>query len=47
MFHDPVASALQFVRDKQVNALAVTTRERMADLPGVPTMWASSAGQTS
>ncbi len=34
-----LSSALQFVRDKQVKALAVTTRERMADLPGVPTMY--------
>ena len=32
-------SALQFVKEKQVKALAVTTRERLADLPGVPTMY--------
>ncbi len=34
-----LSSAFQFVKDKQVKALAVTTRERMADLPGVPTMY--------
>jgi tripartite-type tricarboxylate transporter receptor subunit TctC len=34
-----MSSALQFVKDNQVKALAVTTRERIADLPGVPTMY--------
>src|SRR4030088_1174552 len=34
-----MSAALQFVKDNQVKALAVTTRERMADLPGVPTMY--------
>jgi tripartite-type tricarboxylate transporter receptor subunit TctC len=34
-----MSSALQFVKDNKVKALAVTTRERMADLPGVPTMY--------
>jgi tripartite-type tricarboxylate transporter receptor subunit TctC len=34
-----MSSALQFVKEKQVKALAVTTRERLADLPDVPTMY--------
>jgi tripartite-type tricarboxylate transporter receptor subunit TctC len=34
-----ISSAMELVRDKKVKALAVTTRERMADLPGVPTMY--------
>src|SRR5882757_2993879 len=34
-----LSSALQFVKDKQVKALAVTTRERVPDLPGIPTMY--------
>ena len=34
-----MSSALQFVKDNQVKALAVTTRERIADLPDVPTMY--------
>src|SRR5450432_2270307 len=33
------SSAMQFVKEKQVKALAVTTRERMADLPDIPTMY--------
>jgi tripartite-type tricarboxylate transporter receptor subunit TctC len=33
-----MSSAFQFVKDNQVKALAVTTAERIADLPGVPTM---------
>src|SRR5882762_3622151 len=33
-----MSSALQFVKDNQVKALAVTTRERMAELPDIPTM---------
>src|SRR5712672_613909 len=34
-----ISSAMQFVKDKKVNALAVTTRERMPDLPDAPTMY--------
>jgi tripartite-type tricarboxylate transporter receptor subunit TctC len=34
-----ISSAMQFVKEKQVKALAVTTRERMADLPDIPTMY--------
>src|SRR3979411_1080127 len=34
-----MSSELQFEKDNKVKALAVTTRERMADLPGVPTMY--------
>ncbi len=34
-----ISSAMQFVKDKKVKALAVTTRERMADLPDLPTMY--------
>jgi tripartite-type tricarboxylate transporter receptor subunit TctC len=34
-----ISSAMQFVKGKQVKALAVTTRERMADLPDIPTMY--------
>jgi tripartite-type tricarboxylate transporter receptor subunit TctC len=33
-----IASAMAFVKDNKVKALAVTTRQRMAELPGVPTM---------
>jgi tripartite-type tricarboxylate transporter receptor subunit TctC len=33
-----IASAMEYVRGKQVKALAVTARERMSDLPDVPTM---------
>ena len=33
-----IASAMQFVKDNKVRALAVTTRERMSELPDVPTM---------
>jgi tripartite-type tricarboxylate transporter receptor subunit TctC len=34
-----ISSAMQFVKDNKVKALAVTTRERMTDLPDVPTMY--------
>src|ERR1700730_3588628 len=34
-----ISSAMQFVKGKQVKALAVTTRERMADLPELTTMY--------
>jgi tripartite-type tricarboxylate transporter receptor subunit TctC len=34
-----LSSAMGFVRENKVKALAVTTRERMADLPDVPTMY--------
>jgi tripartite-type tricarboxylate transporter receptor subunit TctC len=34
-----ITSAMQFVKENKVKALAVTTRERMADLPEVPTMY--------
>lgn len=34
-----MSSALQFVKENKVKALAVTTRERIADLPDVPTMY--------
>jgi tripartite-type tricarboxylate transporter receptor subunit TctC len=33
-----IASAMAFVKDNKVKALAVTTRERMTELPDVPTM---------
>jgi tripartite-type tricarboxylate transporter receptor subunit TctC len=33
-----ISSAMEFVKGKKVRALAVTTRERMAELPDVPTM---------
>jgi tripartite-type tricarboxylate transporter receptor subunit TctC len=33
-----ISSAIEFVKGKKVKALAVTTRERMADLPDIPTM---------
>jgi tripartite-type tricarboxylate transporter receptor subunit TctC len=32
-------SAMEFVKNKEVKALAVTTRERIADLPDIPTMY--------
>jgi tripartite-type tricarboxylate transporter receptor subunit TctC len=32
-------SAMEFVKNKKVKALAVTTRERIADLPDIPTMY--------
>jgi tripartite-type tricarboxylate transporter receptor subunit TctC len=34
-----IPSAMELVKDKKVKALAVTTRERMADLPDIPTMY--------
>jgi tripartite-type tricarboxylate transporter receptor subunit TctC len=34
-----MSSAMELVRDKKVKVLAVTTRERVANLPGVPTMY--------
>jgi len=34
-----ITSAMQFVKDNKVKALAVTTRERMAELPDLPTMY--------
>jgi tripartite-type tricarboxylate transporter receptor subunit TctC len=34
-----ISSAMQFVKDNKVKALAVTTRERMAELPDIPTMY--------
>jgi tripartite-type tricarboxylate transporter receptor subunit TctC len=34
-----ISSAMEFVKGNKVKALAVTTRERMADLPGIPTMY--------
>jgi len=34
-----ISSAMELVRDKKVKALAVTTRERMADLPDIPSMY--------
>jgi tripartite-type tricarboxylate transporter receptor subunit TctC len=34
-----LSSAMEFVKTKSVKALAVTTRERMADLPDMPTMY--------
>jgi tripartite-type tricarboxylate transporter receptor subunit TctC len=34
-----LSSAMEFVKAKSVKALAVTTRERMADLPDMPTMY--------
>jgi tripartite-type tricarboxylate transporter receptor subunit TctC len=34
-----LSSAMEFVRTRTVKALAVTTRERMADLPDMPTMY--------
>jgi tripartite-type tricarboxylate transporter receptor subunit TctC len=34
-----MASAMQFVKDKQVKALAVTSQERLSELPDTPTMF--------
>ena len=34
-----LSSVMEFVKAKSVKALAVTTRERMADLPDLPTMY--------
>jgi tripartite-type tricarboxylate transporter receptor subunit TctC len=39
MMFTTLSSAMEFVRTKSVKALAVTTRERMADLPDMPTMY--------
>jgi tripartite-type tricarboxylate transporter receptor subunit TctC len=33
-----ISSAKEYVKGKKVKALAITTRERMADLPDIPTM---------
>jgi tripartite-type tricarboxylate transporter receptor subunit TctC len=33
-----ISSAMEYVKNAKVKALAVTTRERMADLPSIPTM---------
>ena len=33
-----ISTAMELVREKRVKALAVTTRERMVDLPDIPTM---------
>jgi tripartite-type tricarboxylate transporter receptor subunit TctC len=34
-----MSSAIELVRDKKVKALAVTTRERIVNLPDIPTMY--------
>jgi len=34
-----MSSAMELVRDKKVKALAVTTKERIANLPDIPTMY--------
>jgi tripartite-type tricarboxylate transporter receptor subunit TctC len=34
-----MSSAMELVRDKRVKALAVTTRERIVNLPDIPTMY--------
>jgi tripartite-type tricarboxylate transporter receptor subunit TctC len=34
-----ISSAMELVKPKKVKALAVTTRERMPDLPDIPTMY--------
>jgi tripartite-type tricarboxylate transporter receptor subunit TctC len=34
-----MSSAMELVRDKKVKALAVTTRERIVNLPDIPTMY--------
>ena len=34
-----ISSAMEFVKERKVKALAVTTRERMVDLPAIPTMY--------
>jgi tripartite-type tricarboxylate transporter receptor subunit TctC len=34
-----ISSAMELVRQKKVKALAVTTKERMVDLPDIPTMY--------
>jgi tripartite-type tricarboxylate transporter receptor subunit TctC len=39
MMFTTLSSAMEFVRTKTVKALAVTTKERMADLPDMPTMY--------
>jgi tripartite-type tricarboxylate transporter receptor subunit TctC len=39
MMFTTLSSAMEFVRTKSVKALAVTSRERLADLPDMPTMY--------
>jgi tripartite-type tricarboxylate transporter receptor subunit TctC len=39
MMFTTLSSAMEFVKTKSVKALAVTTRERMAELPEMPTMY--------
>jgi tripartite-type tricarboxylate transporter receptor subunit TctC len=39
MMFTTLSSAMEFVRTRTVKALAVTTKERMADLPDMPTMY--------
>jgi tripartite-type tricarboxylate transporter receptor subunit TctC len=39
MMFTTLSSAMEFVKTKSVKALAVTTRERMAELPDLPTMY--------
>ena len=34
-----ISSAMEFVKDKKVKALAVTTKERMPELPDIPSMY--------
>jgi tripartite-type tricarboxylate transporter receptor subunit TctC len=34
-----ISSAMELVKEKKVKALAVTTKERMVDLPDIPTMY--------
>jgi tripartite-type tricarboxylate transporter receptor subunit TctC len=39
MMFTTMSSAMELVRDKRVKALAVTTRERIVNLPDIPTMY--------
>jgi len=39
MMFTTMSSAMELVRDKKVKALAVTTRERIVNLPDIPTMY--------
>ncbi len=39
MMFTTMSSAMELVRDRKVKALAVTTRERMVNLPDIPTMY--------